>query len=302
MLPNSKAVRNAAAETELDDEGTLGSAGGGASLELFEDKVPRLLALLPPQPTSFARPRPICILNIVSTALLAALRRSRRPRRNGRKRRRTTMICRSSLGRRSRWPPHLPMALTWTTRTKFRPRTRQWWRKRSRTYRLDHMSPFVAHPILSTGVDHAPRRTPQELMPGIAAIVDATDEKAQHHAYHPPLVSYAPSTPASAPHRSPLPYLDAPSLIPWHLSPRDVLRRMRSRPRRPSSWTTTLPTWVEVALTQSRSRTSRLHHRRQRCTPTCMIPEPLHHHTHCRRRCTRTCAPCTFELLAPLLN
>ena len=36
---------------------------------------------------------------------------------------------------------------------------------------------------------HAPRRTPQELMPGIAAIDDATEEKAQHHPYHPPLLS-----------------------------------------------------------------------------------------------------------------
>ena len=44
--------------------------------------------------------------------------------------------------------------------------------------------------ILRTGVDHAPRRTPQELMLGIAAIDDATtEEKAQHHPYHPPLVS-----------------------------------------------------------------------------------------------------------------
>ena len=63
MPPNSKAVLDAAAETiaeivaprhwptgavmiELDDEGPLGSTGGGVSLELLEDKVPQPLYLL----------------------------------------------------------------------------------------------------------------------------------------------------------------------------------------------------------------------------------------------------------------
>ena len=93
--------------------------------------------------------------------------------------------------------------------------------------------------------------------------------------------------PPSAPHRSPCPYL-APVLAPSrHLSPRDVHRRRRGRPRRLSSWTTTRPTRVEVALTRSRSRTSRSRQRRQRCTPTRAL------HVCASRLCSSASLPLT---------
>ena len=127
-----------------------------------------------------------------------------------------------------------------------------------------------------------------------AAIDDATEEKAQHRA-HTNRRSSPKHPPPPPPHRTaPLsPYLAPSSSFP--APPRDVRRRRRGRPRRPSSWTTSRPTRMKMIPTRYRSRTFRSRQRRQRCTFTCMSPAP-------RQRCALTCVYPAPLRLAPLLK
>ena len=123
----------------------------------------------------------------------------------------------------------------------------------------------ASSPDLMTPTFRSPQEHDHSNADWDAAIDDAREEKAQLRAHTTRRSSSG--TPAPAPHRS-------PNLAPsshFPAPPRDVHRRRRGRPRRPSSWTTSRPTRIP---TRYRSNTSRSRQRRQHCTFTCMSPVP----------------------------